>query len=932
MKTLLKPALFFLTLGSAYGAGFPAGLGAMEQPERLPFLRPDGVETRQFVSYDPSGANDDGNFKSAYSKYVDGNGEFVIFDASGPGCLYRQQYNVWMMGRRIKAGQARIRYYFDNEAKPRLDLPVNELFAAHVRPFTAPFAFLDPAWKFGILYYPFSFKTRLKITTTEDFGNTSGSWYQYTYLTYPEASGLKSWSGPEEDSAALRAQWSRPGADPKPAAGNLTLSKTVEIPNGTAATLAELTGQGSISSLRIHLEPYSRESFYHATLRIYWDGAKTPAVDLPIGLFFGGGGEKYKEGPRIPGMALKTLLYGYDGKAHEFHSFWPMPYWHSARIELRNDTGAALSAVKCDVQYKPSSAYAYPAGQAGHFYAKRTIAHDDGTRITAPAFEETGRGHVVGLMFYSERYAMDGDERVYIDGSRTSQIHGDGTEDDHNQGFGGEAYQKPLWGGLINGFQGAYRIYLNDSYVFNRHIRIDYEHSRDGGLAKGADTDIVVYYYKSPSPGDLFLTDQIDVGNSASEARHHYTVAGETWTGTRRSGYDGYERDYESDLATDDGRAFHGHSEFAAAIDPDNRGVRLRRRIYRSANGVQRAAVYVDGVKVEERPWDIVTLSSAPFYQGWFDADFEIPVRYTKGKRSIRLRVQYEDGGTKPEINEFYYWVYCYAARPEPAAPARVTGVSAAANRLKWAAPSADVQYYNVYRGAAAPALAGKSNTPRFTDWRVRPNTTYSYRVAAVDLVGREGPASEPVETTTAPAPAGATAAFVGSDLRTLGSWAGKYGEEGFILARYFYGRDAQAWPDYLSAVDYGELTGHQFSIWSGTTDNSLQQSALASPDLPRFLGALETRGSDSVTLWVNDARQHQLALYFCDFDMKGRKQEIEIRDLEDRVLSPAQTIADFEQGKWLTFRFSGSIKVRIVNRNAATTALLSALMFDEAR
>jgi len=29
---------------------------------------------------------------------VDANGEFVIFDAYGPGCLYRQQYNAWAFG------------------------------------------------------------------------------------------------------------------------------------------------------------------------------------------------------------------------------------------------------------------------------------------------------------------------------------------------------------------------------------------------------------------------------------------------------------------------------------------------------------------------------------------------------------------------------------------------------------------------------------------------------------------------------------------------------------------------------------------------------------------------------------------------------------------------------------------------------------------
>ena len=76
--------------GAVAGPGAP-GLSAMEQPELLPLFPPEGTETRQLSSYDPSASNNDGNFKTAFTKYVDINGEYVIFDASGPGCLYRQQ-------------------------------------------------------------------------------------------------------------------------------------------------------------------------------------------------------------------------------------------------------------------------------------------------------------------------------------------------------------------------------------------------------------------------------------------------------------------------------------------------------------------------------------------------------------------------------------------------------------------------------------------------------------------------------------------------------------------------------------------------------------------------------------------------------------------------------------------------------------------------
>ncbi len=921
-------------------APVPPGLATMEHPELLPLFPPDGTETRQSSSYDPSGSNNDGNFRNAYTKYIDTNGEYVIFDASGPGCLYRQQINVWSRGRKKAAGLAHIKYYFDDESKPRVDRTIDDLFGGKEAPFTEPFAFLDSRPRFGILYYPFTFKKHLKVTTTDDFSklpDPNSNWYQYTYLTCPETNEVTTWPRPAQDSPVVRNQWTHLGLDPKPAEGNVTISNNVTVPKGKSTVLAQLHGAGSIASLKLRLDPYGREEFYHTILRIYWDNAKEPAVEMPIGLFFGGGGETYSNCLRVPDMSLHTLFYGFDGTNHDFYCYWPMPYWHSARIELVNESGVELKSVRCEIQYKPSSALSYPPGQTGYFCAKRTLARDPGRGLYNTAFEERGRGRVVGISFYSTQYAMDGDEFTYIDGSRTPQIHGDGTEDDHNQGYGGDAYQMPLWGGLVNGYQTAYRLYYNDSYIFNQHIRINYEFSREGGHDYGGETDVVIYYYKAASGGNLLLTDQLDVGDSASEAAHHYSIAGQTWAGTRRSGYDGYERDYEYDTCQDDGRAFTGSSEFTVNISPANHGVELRRRLFRSGDGQQRAIVYVDGVRVNERPWDVCTLSSAPAYQGWYDADFEIPAAYTHGKHQIHVRVE-NAGGDKSGINEFYYWVYCFQEHPAIKAPRPVRRLSAAPMgsscvNLQWArARQADqVNYYDVERSEHSnfshPTLIGRGNPNRFSDSRVKPGTTYYYRVAATGLSGAVGPYSISVEATTGQDTQTATATFLGIDETTMGNWPTNYGSDGFLMPSYFYGRDCQALPDYVSAVDCGSFTNRQLAIWTNHSPSTLFTSPISY--CARYLGALETSGSDVLTLYVNDTRPHQLALYVCDINKAGRKESIEVSDLKGRVLVPAQSVTNFQQGKWLRFQFSGNIQLRVKNENGKSTAVLSALMFD---
>jgi Protein of unknown function (DUF2961) len=940
----LTPNLIPNAFGADAGSLGVPGLTTMEHPEWLPLFLPDGTETRQSSSHDSSGSNNDGNFTNAYTQYIDTNGEYVIFDASGPGCLYRQQINVWSRGRKKAAGLAHIKYYFDDESRPRVDMTIDDLFGGKVTPFTEPFAFLDPRPRFGILYYPFVFQKHLKVTTTDDFSklpDPNGCWYQYTYLDYPETNGVTTWTGPREDSPVVRNQWTHLGFDPKSADGNVTVSNTVTIPNGKSAVLAELHGAGSIASLKLRLDPYGRKQFYHTLLRIYWDGAKQPAVEMPLGLFFGGGGESYTNCLHLPEMSLSTLFYGFNGTNHDFYCYWPMPYWHSARVELANDSGEDLQSVSCTLQYKPSDVLAYPSGQAGYFYAKRTLARDPGRGLFNTAFEESGRGKVVGISFYSTGYAMDGDEFTYIDGSRTPQIHGDGTEDDHNQGFGGDTYQKPLWGGLINGYQTAYRFYYNDSYLFNQHIKINYEFSREGGHDNGGETDVVVYYYKAPMDGNLLLTDQLDVGDPASETAHHYSVTGQTWAGTRRSSYDGYERDYEYDACQDDGRAFNGSSEFTVAISPANDGVELRRRLYRTGNGLQRAAVYVDGVRVNERPWDVCTYSCAPSYQGWYDADFEIPAAYTQGKHELHVRVE-NAGGDKSEINEFYYWVYCFQDHSPIKTPSvrKLKALSNGSSQidLQWAAaPIADqVNYYQIERSEqpdfSNPIPVGRSNTGHFSDTRVKPSTTYFYRVAGVGLSGAVGPFSKSVKASTPADTQIPTAAFLGIDESTMGNWPtnNTYGSDGFIMLSYFYGRNCQALPDYVSALDYGSFTNQQLSLWKNATGSTLLTSPISY--CARYLGALETSTSDSLTLYINDARPHQLALYVCDYNKAGRAETVEIEDLQGHALAPALTVNNFQLGKWLRFRFSGSIRIRVTNQKGNSNAVISAMMFDKVR
>lgn len=531
------------------------GFDAMVHPELLPYLYPSGTQTKQFSSYDTSGDNTDGDFLRSFTKYIDKNGEYVFFDEFGPGCLYRQQMNVWLYinnNKRIlfpDAGKTRIKYYSDGEFHPRIDLTLDELFKSEKSPFTFPFCTMDSLNRFAIAYYPINFEKRLKITLkpTTNWDDRWTTWFQFTYLTYPEGISIKSWEDTVSPDKKLIAQWKQKGSDPKDTTGNITLKREINIENKDSAVIY-IEEHGSIASIKLSVYPYNSDIFFKTQIKIYWDNQKLPAIDVPLGYFFGGGGRNFllkerKSDPEIDvsTFTLKTLFFGFDGQTHIYYSYWPMPFWKNARMVFINHSGSSINNLKCVINIKPEAIIDCPKEQTGHSYVKQILDTASSSKPYAIAFCEKGKGHVVGLNFYSSNYVMDGDEFTYIDGSRTHQIYGDGTEDDHNQGWGGSNYQYPLWGGLINGYQGSYRIYMNDAYVFNKSLNIFYEYDKWWVKTKDSKTDVIVYYYKSSFLADtLQQTDYIDVGNKNSESLHSYKVIGETWSGVLTSCFDGY--------------------------------------------------------------------------------------------------------------------------------------------------------------------------------------------------------------------------------------------------------------------------------------------------------------------------------------------------------------------------------------------------------
>jgi hypothetical protein len=683
MKSIIRyAAIAAIWLILAAGAGAPSGrppaaAGRLDSLgiEDLPVLRR-GIQTHQFCTYDRAGDNYDWNY---FVLYTEPNGEVVIFDATGPGCLFRQQMNVWrsMDYYRADFKDVRIRYYFDDEKKPRVDMDISTFFSGKnpLGIFREPLA-MDGGDDFRTLYGPMPFKKRLKIALNREPGGPGSDrmpwagpadkvpsprphWCHFTYHTYTEDPGIPSWT-PGSVSSDLASLWDpgKMGRDPKPSEGGEAIAKTVSLPAGGTVCLAEIEGPGSIAGLKIGLEPLDEEALFNTWLIMRWDGNPTAQVEAPLGAFFGGH-------RKVLGDSYSALLFGYSPA--EMYCYFPMPFWKSARIEVVNRGRREVASLHAEIRPKPAAVRAYDERTCGYFFARyhREFPRTEGHDYTY--LDWKGRGHIVGHTTARYDTSMEEDERTYFDGGLSPQIHGNGFEDDHNMGWGLKNRQHAVFGAIAadGGAGSVYRIFWPDLYYFQSAVK--HGHQTYGprspigheGFYKVGDEESVAFFYGREEPC-LVPTDELDVGRREAEAAHTYRIGGRRTDLTGAYWYDGEFNNvlFKTPAVADDGVSFTGRSEFTVAVDPANRGVRLRRRLDKAVNR-QKANVYVDGRLVKERPW--YTVDHDKTYRGirWVDSDFEIPAKYTAGKSRIRLTIE-SAGGLERPWNEFRYWVFSY--------------------------------------------------------------------------------------------------------------------------------------------------------------------------------------------------------------------------------------------------------------------------------
>lgn len=210
-------------------------------------------------------------------------------------------------------------------------------------------------------------------------------------------------------------------------------------------------------------------------LRIYWDGSSRPAVEAPVGDFFAN-----CFGKRSEVVSLPVVVEDADS----YNCFWHMPFRKSARIEIVNqgDKNVNLLYYNVDWIQLPSLPRDTPYFHAQYRQEYPAVSGRDYTIL-----ETRGRGHFVGAVLAvrsrSPSWFGEGDEKIWIDGEAEPSIWGTGTEDYFLSAWGLKTTSTPYFGvpyfdqwGIVGGHTSAYRWHISDPIVFQKGIKVAFEH------------------------------------------------------------------------------------------------------------------------------------------------------------------------------------------------------------------------------------------------------------------------------------------------------------------------------------------------------------------------------------------------------------------------------------------------------------------------
>lgn len=241
---------------------------------------------------------------------------------------------------------------------------------------------------------------------------------------------------------------------------------------GESKTLLNISTPGMIQRMWITINERTPAMLRSLRLRMYWDGADKPAVDVPLGDFFCAGLGRP--------MAFQSALFT-DPEGRSFNCYIPMPFKNGAKITLTNESKANLALLFFDIDY---TIFDKPQTDVLYFHAcwNRSLHSAPGKDFELlPAI--SGRGRFLGVNIgvnvdaaYGHTWWGEGEVKMYIDGDTNHPtINGTGAEDYIGTGWGegtfAHLYQGCTIADTVNRQYAFYRFHIPDAIYFDQNFK-----------------------------------------------------------------------------------------------------------------------------------------------------------------------------------------------------------------------------------------------------------------------------------------------------------------------------------------------------------------------------------------------------------------------------------------------------------------------------
>jgi len=245
---------------------------------------------------------------------------------------------------------------------------------------------------------------------------------------------------------------------------------------GETLVMADLKGPGVVSHIWVTVADNEYAWPRLVRLRVYYDGKKTPSVDVPIGDFFGVGHGYDRELNSLP---VRDSSFG-----RARNSYWPMPFRQSCRITVTDEGNRPVTMFYYHVDWQKHPSLPDDVAYFHGYYRQERPAR---AGKNYEFLNVKGTGHYVGTVLNVIQSQVgwfgEGDDLFYVDGATHPQIYGTGTEDFVNDAWGLRVSFGP-WTGTpvaegerVGARLTGYRWHVPDPIPFTKSLWAGIEHA-----------------------------------------------------------------------------------------------------------------------------------------------------------------------------------------------------------------------------------------------------------------------------------------------------------------------------------------------------------------------------------------------------------------------------------------------------------------------